>query len=64
MKDLESTLQDESFARCNQCYLVNLKYVTGIVQNTVEIAGESLQISRPKKKIFMQALANYVGGGQ
>lgn len=64
MKDLESTLQDESFARCNQCYLVNLKYVIGIVQNTVEIAGESLQISRPKKKIFMQALANYVGGGQ
>ena len=62
LKDVEKILMGEPFKRCNNCYLVNLKYVSGIEQNTVVVAGEILQMSRPKKKEFMQAVADYIGG--
>ncbi len=62
MKEMEEKLTGESFFRCNNCYLVNLSYVEKIVGNDVVVAGESLQISRPKKKAFMAALTDYIGG--
>jgi len=62
LKEIEKVLAGEPFKRCNNCYLVNLRYVTGIMQNTVMVAGEPLQMSRPKKKEFMQAVADYIGG--
>lgn len=62
LKELESNLIGEPFKRCNNCYLVNLKYVSGIAQNLVFVANEPLQMSRPKKKEFMQAVADYIGG--
>lgn len=62
MKNLEQTLSSYNFVRCNNCYLVNLAYVEGVVQNSVIVAGDELQISRPRKKQFMDALADYVGG--
>lgn len=62
LKDLEVMLGSEPFRRCNNCYLVNLKYVTGILPNAVIVEGQTLQMSRPKKKEFMKAVANYIGG--
>lgn len=62
MKNLEQTLSAYNYVRCNNCYLVNLAYVEGVVQNSVIVAGDELQISRPRKKQFMDALADYVGG--
>lgn len=62
LKNLEQRLEGRSFARCNNCYLVNLAYVEAVKENSVTVAGELLQISRPKRKAFMEALAAYVGG--
>ncbi len=62
MKELEEKLTDLSFQRCNNCYLVNLKYVDGVERDEVCIQGDRLKISRPRKKEFLQALANYIGG--
>ena len=62
LKDLEEQLNGLSFKRCNNCYLVNLKYVNGVEKEDVIIHGERLKISRPRKKEFLQALANYMGG--
>lgn len=62
MKELEDKLEGLSFKRCNNCYLVNLKYVDGVNKDEVQIAGEWLKISRPRKRDFLQALANYMGG--
>lgn len=62
LSDLESMLAGLSFKRCNQSYLVNLKYVEAVVKNDVQVAGDVLKISRPKKKEFLQDLANYMGG--
>ena len=62
LKDLEQQLEGLSFKRCNNCYLVNLKYVNGVEKEDVILQGEHLKISRPRKKEFLQALANYMGG--
>lgn len=62
LRNLEQKLEGRPFARCNNCYLVNLAYVESVKENSVTVAGEQLQISRPKRKLFMEALAAYVGG--
>ncbi|MDF2804598.1 MAG: Response regulator of the LytR/AlgR family [Anaerocolumna sp.] len=62
LKNVEKNLSQYKFIRCNNSYLVNLRYVEGIDQNNVIVGGDELQISRPRKKIFMEALADYVGG--
>lgn len=64
LKDLEKKLIDSGFAKCNHCYLVNLNYVTGISGNFVKmLSGANLQLSRPKRKKFLDQLAAYRNGG-
>lgn len=62
MRDLEAKLAPYAFNRCNNCYLVNLHYVSGVKKDELEINGEWLKISRPRKKEFLKDLANYMGG--
>jgi len=50
------------FALCNNCYLVNLRFVKSIRQFVVTVGNAELKISHPKKKSFMEALNNYIGG--
>lgn len=57
----ERALPKECFARCNYCYLVNLKYVKSVDSNYVDVTGHKLAVSRNKKKDFLNALANYLG---
>ena len=61
LKSIEKELSPRSFAMCNQCYLVNLKYVTEIKDYYVYLGEEKLLMSRPKKKTFLQAFNNYLG---
>ncbi len=49
----------QGFARCNHCYLVNLRYVEGVKNDCVIIGNQELKISRAKKKEFMQQLSDY-----
>ena len=60
---MEKVLPERSFARCNSCYLVNLRYVRAVEGDTVNVSGYELKISRPKKKEFLQRIAEYIGGG-
>lgn len=62
LKELEDRLDGLSFKRCNNCYLVNLKYVNCVNKEDLQVGGDWLKISRPRKKEFLQALANYMGG--
>ena len=59
---LEEKLADRPFARCNSGYLVNLAQVQAVQQNTVEVGPYELQVSRPKRKSFLAALTDYIGG--
>lgn len=62
---IEEQLCDSGFARCNHCYLINMRYITGINGSFVKLSsGENLQISRPKRKAFLDKLAGYSIGGR
>ncbi len=61
LKGVEQRLIPAGFAKCNNCYLVNLRYVTGIKDFTVTVDGEELQISHPKRREFKRALNDYLG---
>ena len=62
LKELEDSLEGLPFKRCNNCYLVNLKHVDSVNKDDLQIGGNWLKISRPRKKQFLQDLANYMGG--
>lgn len=63
LKDAEAALSSPMFIRCNSCYLVNLNYVQAVRGYTAVVDGDELQISRPRRKAFIQALNDYLGGG-
>ena len=62
LKNAVDSLKGESFSMCNRCYLVNMCYVTAVVENTVYIGDEKLIVSRYRKKEFMETLAHFLGG--
>ncbi|MDE7477217.1 MAG: LytTR family DNA-binding domain-containing protein [Lachnospiraceae bacterium] len=62
MKEMEHELSELGFARCHTSYIVNLFFVKGV--NKLEITlvtGETIPISQPKRKQFMERLAEYWG---
>lgn len=62
MKEMEQELRDKGFARCHTSYIVNLFYVKGIKKLNIElITGEIIPVSQPKRKEFMERLADYWG---
>lgn len=62
LKVYEDKLLPMNFFRCNYCYLVNLKYITGFSGDSIFIGKEELKISKSRKKEFMKALNNYING--
>lgn len=62
LKAVEEKLAGRPFARCNSGYLVNLAQVQAVQQNTVQVGPYELQVSRPKRKAFLAALTDYIGG--
>lgn len=61
MRDAEEALDARMFFRCNKGYLVNLERVDGMRGDNAVVGGEEVQISRAKKKAFLDALNNYLG---
>ena len=60
LNGLEEKLKDSNFARCNSCYLVNLKFVENVSNNTVTVHGKELAVSRNKKKSFVEKYMEYI----
>ena len=58
----EKQLAPYHFARCNQCYLVNLQHVKAVESDFVRVGEDRLEISRRQKAAFMTAVASYLGG--
>ena len=63
LRQVEDELTGLSFRKCNNCYLVNLQYVNAVRKDDVQVGTEWLRISRPKKKAFLDELADYMEGG-
>lgn len=59
LKNVAEQLENEGFAYCNRCYLVNLRFVTGIAKNDCILGNDVLAISKYKKKEFAAELARF-----
>lgn len=60
LKSYEEKLAGHSFARCSNCYLVNLAHVSGIAQDTVKVGPYQLPVSRTKRHGFLDAMSSYI----
>lgn len=63
LKAVETELCAKGFYRSNNCYVVSLRHVTAVGLSTCTMRGDvELQVSRPRRKGFLEALTDYVGG--
>lgn len=60
MKDVEVSLEQENFFRCNKCYLVNLEHVDGISGSDLIVGNDIIQVSRSRKKELLNRLNDYM----
>lgn len=61
MKEEEARLGALHFCRGNNGYLINLEHVDGVQDGFALVHGERLQLSRPRRNAFLEALTNYLG---
>lgn len=59
LSSLEEQLKPFGFMRCNVCYLINSRFITLVVGNSVFLGETELMISRARKKDFLRQLAGY-----
>ena len=62
LSEVESLLKEFGFLRCNQCYLVNPRFIVSVKGKEVFVGNTSLQISRPRHNQFMKDLTNWYAG--
>ena len=60
--EVEQKLSNMYFVRSSVSYLVNLKYVKSVEKDTAVVGDDRVPVSRQKKKAFLQALTDYIGG--
>lgn len=60
MSEVERMLGSDGFFRCNKGYLVNLAQVDSVRGDMAMVGKELVQVSRGKKKAFLDALNNYI----
>lgn len=59
LKNVEEKIES-GFYRCNKCYLVNLDHVEKILADSAIVGGEEIQVSRAKRRGFLDALNNHI----
>ena len=62
LAEAEKELSGYGFLRCNNCYLVNPKFIIKVKGSEVDVGGELLQISRARRSAFLSDLANWYAG--
>lgn len=62
LSGVEQELRTYGFLRCNKCFLVNPKFVVRVKGCTVQVGDHTLQISRPRRAVFLAELANWYAG--
>lgn len=60
MREVEDSLAGSSFFRCGKGVLVNLEHVEGLTDGDAVVHGVTVQVSRSKKKAFLDALNRYI----
>ena len=61
MKDIEEELKNLNFFRGNKGYMINLAHVDSVQEGCAVVKGDTLVLSRARKKEFMETLTKYWG---
>ena len=59
LTDAERKLSERHFLRCNNCYLINPRHISSVKGYDLLIGGETLAISHPRRKQFMEELGRW-----
>ena len=59
LSSVEGKLQTSGFLRCNNCYLINPRYIKTVKGYEVTVGNDVLAISHPRKKQFMEDLGRW-----
>ncbi len=62
LSKVEEELKQYGFMRCNQCFLINPKFVVSVKGYDVQVGNDTLTISRPRKSAFMEELTTWLAG--
>ena len=62
MQNLEEKLDPRMFFRCHVAYLVNLEHVRQVMKSSAMVEEREVLVSKYRKKEFLNALTNYMGG--
>jgi DNA-binding LytR/AlgR family response regulator len=62
LHSLESRLSDQGFFRVHGSFLVNLHHIESVRAADIQIGGQSVPVSKHRKRDFMQELTRYLGG--
>lgn len=62
MQEAEMHLGTDRFFRCSRSYLVNLSYVETYRGCDISVNGDMIQVSRRRRKDFLNALNMYING--
>lgn len=62
--ELERVFEDCGFCKCNSGCLVNLKYVRKTGKDVLWVGDTPLPVSRQQRKVFLDSLMKYLGGGR
>ncbi len=60
LTDVEDQLSAYGFARCSSSHLVNLRHVTSVTGNSVDVAGAKFPISQRRRKAFYTCVNSYL----
>lgn len=62
MRQMEQEMGQQGFVRCHTSFMVNLYFVKGVENLEIELVnGKKIPISQPRRKEFMERLAEYWG---
>lgn len=65
LASVEKALTGKGFLRCNNCYIVNARFIDSVQGYELVVAGNKLKISHPRRKEFVRGLMEiYMGGGK
>ena len=64
LSEVEKRLQGNGFLRCNNCYIVNSRFINSLQGYDLNVAGYNLKISHPRRKQFIKELMDLYSGGE
>lgn len=62
LREAQEELDETRFFCCSRCYLVNLDYVENYQGSTIMVGGDAIQISRGRRKEFLDAMNEHMNG--